>query len=233
MQSGKRRLVLDDGTVLDYTVDRSKRRNIYIAIKGGKVVLRLPLGADEERGTAFLREKAAWVLKGLASRRSTAVVPEIFAEGERFTLAGEEYEIVCEEARRYFAPRFEGGSLVVSVFGTLEGDARTEYTDAQVRKALKKRTSELIASAFTRLTALTGLCPKKVTVKKMSASWGRCSSSGNISINSRVVFFPQECIDYVVIHELCHLRYMDHSPQFWALVSSFCPDWKRIRESMN
>ena len=103
------------------------------------------------------------------------------------------------------------------------------YIDAQARKAVAARTRELVADSFARLSPLLGLYPKKVTVKKMTASWGRCSSSGNISINSAIVFYDRECIDYVVAHELCHLRHMDHSPDFWALVSTVCPEWKRIR----
>ena len=227
-------MMLPDGRSLEYTVDRGQRKNIYITIKNGRVILKLPLRADEAQGERFLREKADWVLKNIKPRISEAVIADCFSEGTRFTMHGEEYTVCCEPADRYFPPRFEEGRLVVSRpegSGISEKD-KDSYTDAQARKAIGQRTAELVNEAFQRLTKLTGLYPNKVTVKKMTASWGRCSSTGNISINSNIVYYPPECLDYVVIHELCHLRYMDHSTAFWELVGRYCPDWKRIRHRM-
>ena len=231
METEKRTLLLPDGRRIDYTVDRGKRNNIYIHIKNGRVVLKLPLRADEAQGEHFLREKADWVLKNTSQRSPGETVPESFTEGTSFPFYGETFTVCCEYPEKYFPPFFGEGRLVVACPPGRHTD-RDAYTDAQVRQAIKKRTLELVNDGFARLTVLTGLCPKKVTVKKMTASWGRCSSTGNISINAGVVFFPPECLDYVIIHELCHLRYMDHSPEFWALVSRFCPDWKRIRAGM-
>lgn len=224
-----RKLVLGDGRELEYVIDRGKRHNIYIAVKNGRIVLKLPLYADEERGVRFLREKADWVLKSLEkSTGSEAIPPVSFAEGESFTFAGEEYTIVCERSERYRKPELSEGRLTVFVREGYDG----KYVASQAAKALSAATMELIQRSFGRLTALTGLYPKKVTVKKMTASWGRCSSVGNISINSAVVFYPQDCIDYVIIHELCHLVHLDHSSEFWELVSRYCPDWKNIRARM-
>ena len=231
METERRTLQLPDGRIIEYTVDRGMRNNIYIHIKNGKVVLKLPLWAEEDQGERFLREKADWVLKNIGKRSPEEVIPESFTEGTVFPFYGETLTVCCEYPEKYFPPFFAEGRIVAACppGGYTDKDA---YVDAQVRRAIRKRTLELVNDGFARLTALTGLYPKKVTVKKMSASWGRCSSTGNISINSKAVFFPPECLDYVIIHELCHLRYMDHSPEFWALVSRFCPDWKRIRASM-
>jgi hypothetical protein len=66
----------------------------------------------------------------------------------------------------------------------------------------------------------------------MTASWGRCSSEGNISMNYKVIAYPKKNIDYVCIHELAHLRHMNHSRDFWALVEKYCPDYRQIRDSM-
>lgn len=224
----QRRLILQDGRELEYYIDRGKRRNIYLSVKEGKVILKLPMSGCEERGEQFLREKADWALRSLANKPTVAKPPVTFSEGESFTLAGEEYIITCLNTERYEPPRFENGRLLIFV----PRDYDSAYVSEQARKALEQETLEIIHAAFARLTLLTGLYPKKVSVKKMTASWGRCSSNGSISINSAVVFYPPECIDYVIIHELCHLRHMDHSAAFWELVSRFCPDWKRIRKSM-
>lgn len=228
MLTEKRSLILDDGRTIEYFVDRGKRRNTYISVRDGRVVLKLSVYSDIAKGEQFIREKADWILQSLKTHHSEALRPVSFTEGERFTLAGEEYVITCEPAERYQPPRFEDGRLTVYV--SRNSDER--YVASQAARAVADKTMEIIRREFERLTALTGLFPRKVTVKQMSASWGRCSSNGDISINSNAVFYDLECIDYVIIHELCHLRHMDHSPEFWALVGKYCPDWKRIRGKM-
>ncbi|MBR4554718.1 MAG: M48 family metallopeptidase [Ruminococcus sp.] len=223
-----RKLLLPDGGTLEYTVDRGRRKNIYIAVKNGRVVLKLPFGADEKRGEQFLIRKADWVMKSMKVTQTEAVRPVSFSEGERFTLAGKEYVICCEQAERYRPPSFEDGRLVIAVCGSYD----EKYVTSQAQKAVYSEALRIIGSEAERLCALTGLRPAKLTVKRMTASWGRCSSGGNISINLNVIYFPLDCIDYVIIHELCHLRHMDHSKDFWGLVSKWCPDWKSIRARM-
>ncbi len=68
---------------------------------------------------------------------------------------------------------------------------------------------------------------KNLTIKKIKSRWGSCSRQGNINFSLRLVHYQQEVINYVVIHELCHTREMNHSHKFWALVAQFCPDYKK------
>ena len=71
------------------------------------------------------------------------------------------------------------------------------------------------------------LVPKAVRVGSQRSLWGSCSSEGNISLNWRLVVAPPEVMNYVVTHELAHLKYLDHSAAFWSLVARFCPDYKK------
>ncbi|MBR1765275.1 MAG: M48 family metallopeptidase [Ruminococcus sp.] len=232
MSRQRKTMILENGRELEYILDRGKRKNIYIAVKDGEVLLRIPYYADAAAGERFLREKSGWVLQSL-QKREKASAPEEYHEGLMFSMGGESFTVTAVEVGRHFPPRFVEGRLEIAVNSRAGAEKdRAAYIDAQARKAVAARTKELVAEAFERLSPLLGLWPKKVTIKKMTASWGRCSSTGNISINSAIVFFDRECIDYVVAHELCHLRHMDHSPAFWALVSTVCPEWKRIRAKL-
>ena len=102
----------------------------------------------------------------------------------------------------------------------------------QVQTFIVELANREITESMQRLTAQMGLFPKKITVKDLSASWGRCSSNGTISINYKVAAYSKAHIDYVCIHELAHLVHMDHSADFWELVGRYCPDWKKLRGSM-
>ena len=77
------------------------------------------------------------------------------------------------------------------------------------------------------------VAPKKISIKKMKTRWGSCSRSGNISLNSELVKFPKQCIEYVMVHECCHLLVFSHNEEFYALQDSQMPDWKIWKEKLN
>ena len=82
------------------------------------------------------------------------------------------------------------------------------------------------------LAALHGFQYKRVFIKNNRTNWGSCSSLGNINLNLRLVSLPEELQDYVMLHELCHLKYLNHSPQFHALLESVCPGHRALEKQI-
>jgi predicted metal-dependent hydrolase len=78
-----------------------------------------------------------------------------------------------------------------------------------------------------------GVQPKRITFRKMYTRWGSCSSHDNISLNRNLRYLPHHLVEYVVCHELVHLRELNHSPAFWALMTQYMPDWKQRRKELN
>lgn len=224
----KRKITFKNGRELEYILDCKDRKNMYINIRSGRVTLKIPPAVSLSQAERFLEEKSEWIFKNLDNEKISSGAPKAFKNGEKFRLAGEEYVITPEKSSRYFKPYFDGNKLVIAIREQID----EEYVKAQTEKALTTKAAEIIGERMKILTERTGLVPKKVTLKKLSGSWGRCSSEGNISININIVFYDKECIDYVIIHELCHLKHMDHSKAFWSTVEKYCPDWKRIRNSL-
>lgn len=155
-------------------------------------------------------------------------LPKDFCHGERLRLLGNELTLTLVQADKYFSPKIEDGKLLIAVNKTSD----QTYVKEQTTKFINDLTVAEITKSMQKMSASTGLVPEKVTIKPLTASWGRCISNRHISINSKLIVFRRECIDYVCLHELCHLVFMDHSKDFWALVGKFCPDWRGIREEM-
>jgi predicted metal-dependent hydrolase len=105
-------------------------------------------------------------------------------------------------------------------------EALAEYTKykEQARAILQKRVPEI--------NALYGFHYKDITVRNQKTRWGSCSKKGNLNFNYKVAFLSQEMMDYVIVHELCHLAEFNHSTQFWNLVARSVPSYKEIRSQM-
>ena len=99
-------------------------------------------------------------------------------------------------------------------------------------EALRSQAKAVLPGRLTALAARHGFEYRKVFIKNNVSNWGSCSSLGNINLNLRLVTLPPELADYVMLHELCHLRYMNHGPQFHALLESVCPGHRALARQL-
>ena len=97
---------------------------------------------------------------------------------------------------------------------------------------LRALAKEELPPRLARLAAIHGFRYNKVFIKNNASNWGSCSSLGNINLNLRLVKLPQELQDYVMLHELCHLKYMNHGPKFHALLESVCPGHRLLAREL-
>ena len=96
------------------------------------------------------------------------------------------------------------------------------YTQEEFKQIIEKNANELIKE--------TGLIPNKIRIKEIKYAWGSCSSNRNITINQNLISYSEMAIRYVILHELCHLQYMNHSKYFWNLVEKYMPNYKEIKK---
>ena len=200
--------------------ERSARaRNYRLTLRrDGTAVATIPLRGSEREALRFVAEHHEWLERARARQRHRPRGAEVWTIGTRVLWRGELTEIrvatvadkpqVCLASDVFRVPR-------------LEGDLRPTLEAHFVRRArieLPARTWEL--------AAVTGVEVTDVTVRNQRSRWGSCSSTGLISLNWRLVQTPEFVRDYIIYHELMHLREMNHSDRFWARVEEVCPDWR-------
>lgn len=229
MPKGYADIKLADGGELRMIIDIGKRKNISLRIsEEGTPEIRVPYGCSMDKISDIVNKNINWIRKAEASLNRRIGLPKTYQNGELIRLLGKEVAICHKDVNDFFEPKLTDNELLIPI--------SKFSTEQQVRSLTDKFISELayseISACMKEMIEITGLMPEKVTVKQMSASWGRCISNKHISINSKVIVFDRSCIRYVCLHELCHLVHMNHSAEFWSLVGKYCPDYKRIKQIM-
>lgn len=203
------------------TVRKSKRAK-YMQIKidtSGQVILVLPLGYSERDGVRFLKAKKYWVKRKLSS---------IDFYNKKFRYLGEEIILkknIDGEGQK-FSPLLVNKSSIIS-------EEAYKITSSIYDDWLFENAENYLIPRVFELAEKYGFSFKKVAVKRMKTRWGSCSSKRRLSFNYKLMYFNAKTIDYVIIHELCHLNEMNHSKKFWNTVESFVPDYKTLRKQLN
>ena len=98
------------------------------------------------------------------------------------------------------------------------------------RKTLAKQAAQILPSKVQHFAAEIGVSYGRITIRSQRTRWGSCSAKGNLNVNCLLMFCPEEVMDYVVVHELCHRKELNHSAAFWAAVEKVCPDYRVHRK---
>ena len=96
----------------------------------------------------------------------------------------------------------------------------------KLRAWIRRRAWDYLPQRLETISAATGLNYKRLSIRSQKTRWGSCSSRGNISLNDQLLFLPAKAVDYLMIHELCHTRHLNHSRAFWELVETHCPEFR-------
>ena len=219
---------LADESTIEFTLDVGKRRRLTMTFVEGELTVRVPYGCSNKRINDFIVSNSDWIKKNSAMLNDRIGLPKSYEQGEKIRLLGKVYELCFKLSDNYFKPYLCEDKFMIAV----RPDSTQSYKQAQIDEFIRCLAKDTVMDCMQKMSEKVGLRPERLTLKSMTSRWGSCSSKGSISINFKVIQFPIECIEYVCIHELCHIEHMDHSKEFWAKVESFCPNWKQLRDEM-
>jgi len=202
---------------------RTKRRTLALILeRDGSLTVRAPKRTALHDIEQFIQEKADWIQRTREKLKTVLnTPPKQFLEGERFLFLGEEYELRLVPPQRP-ALKFDAGFML--------GVSALPRAKAAFIRWYKEQAMRVFSERIKYYSEMQGFNPKKIRVTSAKTRWGSCGANGTISFTWRLVMAPPEVIDYVVLHELAHLKVKNHSPRFWKLVEGLCPDFKRQRK---
>lgn len=219
---------------IPYIVNYGNRKNIYIYIKDCKIEVKVPRNVSEKKIEEFVNKKAEWIYRSIQKQNDVIKNKTRFEDGEQIKILGEIYTLELEYTDRKRSSIFlENRKVKLQVSKEFENQSNLELK-SEIKKQLEKLYMNIaqdeVEAAMLEVTELVGLRPKEYKIKKLKRAWGNCSSKKVIAINMEVAKHSREFIKYVVLHEVCHLKHMNHSKQFWTLVEKYMPDYKKIKK---
>ena len=218
-----------EGFDFEVIVKRTDRRkSVSISLDGDIVKVTVPKSLSDNRIKELISKRTSWIktkLNEQALRQPPK--PKEYISGETFPYLGKNYRLKVIEG---VVPSIKmvGGYLVATLLSAEKNRQDTvkylleNWYLANADKRLKEKTE--------RLSKIVGVTPKSISMKNYKSRWGSCASNGELTYNWRIILTPHRIVDYVVVHELCHLLEHNHSPRYWRHVEHHVPDWKDCRD---
>lgn len=218
-----------DGQTISYIVKRSANaRYIRLEVRSetGLTVV-IPRSRKAKHIPDLLEAKKGWILSKLAKYgqfRPQKMENEL-KSGGTIPYLGQDLEIVRRQNHGSSdGVRLEQNKLIVSL------RAQNVRVDFVLEQWYRKQAAEFITVKAKKLSARFGLTYKRLIIRGQKTRWASCSHKGNLSFNWKLLMAPEPVIDYVITHELVHLKEMNHTKKFWQLVTQYCPRWREHKQ---
>lgn len=210
----------------DYNVKRTDRKTMSIKITNGNVTVSVPKGTSDAKIEDFLMQKYNWIHTHLNSQNQQIDNLSRYLRYKAFLFLGQTLEFENQDIRYV---KLENNKLILPSSYPFQGalNAVKNWYIRIGRTVLEEKLLEFIRSNNIELKQKINF---ELTNSKVK--WGCCSSNYSISINWRAVMLNEKYINYIIAHEVCHLTYMNHSQEFWQLLSKYVPDYKQLRKEL-
>ena len=193
---------------------RTRRKSISLIIKNnGEFIVRAPIKATDKRIRDFINLKSKWIISKRKEQLNNVVKPITFSDLEQIMLLDKPYNLVYSDV---VLPKL-GSEYII-----LPKEKSKEKLILLLKKIAKKHIQERVRL----ISELFGFKYNKISITSAKSCWGSCSSNNNLHFTYRLIMCPEDLIDYIVLHELCHTKIKNHSKLFWALVEQCNPYYK-------
>lgn len=218
---------------IEFKVVYSRRRTLGISVlPDASVVVRVPFRTSGKTIAGMVEEKSDWIRKyrDYFLHHKKIIPVKSFTNGSIHFYRGNNLVLNIQQSSKPFV-KFNGSSIELGM----------EKTDDEVsvsrllKKAYKNEAQSLLPYMFNNILEKykdSNFSPTGLVIRSMKRRWGSCSNRGKITLSSELIKLNDIYIEYVMVHELCHLKHHNHGPEYYDLLSGMFPDWKRIRKEM-
>ena len=207
-----------------------KNMHLYVLRPDGKVRVSAPLRLSEKTIIDFVTSRLDWIKKQQAKLAfETRNEPTTYSNGELITIFGKVYVLTVVESKKNSFTFFNDQAIL-----SCKQNSTEEQRKTIIEKTLRELLYEKLKPLFEKWEGITNLKASTYQIKKMKTRWGTCNTrTKKIWLNFELVKTYEECIEYVILHELAHLKVANHGKDFIAIMDYYMPNWKELREILN
>ena len=210
-------------------VIRSRRRTAALHIVGNQLQVRVPEQSRDDWIFEILQMNRSWISKKVNQLKEVQIPkPKEFVSGEVFLYLGQYYLLKIQEGYQV-GIELSDGYLITTVRACDTGEKRKEKIQKYLEYWYRSRARERLSKKVEHFSKLIGVSANGLRLGSFKSKWGSCDSRSKLAFNWHLIKAPHSVIDYVVIHELCHIIQPNHSKSFWQEVKKFDPDYKDHR----
>lgn len=219
---------------IPFRLIRSDRRSLKITVAPDRsVTVDAPEGLSADLVIGRVGRRGAWILRQWEHfhRLQPSPTPRRYVSGESHRYLGRQYRLKVIEGKPQELKLLRGVFRVV-----VREPKDTQRVERLMRRWFDQHgkviISERVEQCYAALRSYGVPAPSEVVFRRMQMRWGSCTKAGKVLLNTELAHVPVSCIDYVVTHELCHLKHPNHSPAFYALLTAVMPDWQARKERL-
>jgi predicted metal-dependent hydrolase len=218
---------------IEFKVVYSSRRSLGISVlPDSSVIVRVPNHTSDKTISRIVNEKASWIIKHRDNyiRQDKSKLKRIYADGEVHLFRGSESVLKVEKSTKSYI-KFYDSTIELGL--NKPGDAGT--IKRLLYKGYKNEAMLLFPVILTSILKKHEdrmFKPASLVIRTMKRRWGSCSNKGVITLSTELIKLPDLYIEYVVVHELCHLKHHNHGARYYELLSELFPEWKTVRKEL-
>lgn len=231
---------------IEYQVVRSRRKTLSLQVRHGQVLVRAPYYLDEEFINTIINKKSAWLKAKIVQQSQSDDFCCDYSEGSMLFLFGQLVTLhitFAKQASTLLTDGIDNEKVLTIVLAERNRKklSNNVLLAAAVKKHIeqyfKQQAEEIIPPKVATYSQLMSLTPTSIKIRQYRSRWGSCNNRGELSFNYLLMMLPIDVINYVVIHELCHLQHLNHSKEFWQLVAKYFPhhtqakEWIKVNQS--
>jgi len=221
-------LTLPSGEKLHYQLERRQRRTVGLKITAEGLVVHAPKRLAQSLLESLIAQKAGWIQKKLNAQTQNNIPGLQWQDGEQLLLLGNNVTLAIRHDERSRAVNHQPGLLELAMPNHNEASAVAR----KVLQWYKKQALTDFARRLEIFSTKLGVALPKLLISNARTRWGSCNSKKEVRLNWRLLQAPPHLINYVICHELAHLKEMNHSARFWAVVASIYPDYKTAEKEL-
>ena len=218
--------------IYEYELREQDRKTLSLTVTPDLcIIVKCPMGADSERIELFLQKKWFWLEKQLSffKKYKRQTYEKEYISGEGYLYLGRQYKLLVKKGKEDSVSLTRGQLIVYTTKLVTDGRYNKKLVDSWFRE----KTALILQDRYTQMLSLFDFKnTPKLSVREMKKRWGSFLNQDRVFLNPKLIHTSKDCIDYVIVHELCHMKYKSHDKKFYVFLGQKFPQWEKVKEKL-